>query len=337
MEATMLADQLHSDGCPGYPSRRMRPVLQRVQAAQKFVLEPSFAAAADYLSKDYGSLVKAFPFCRLPFRQTWIEVAQHDRPSFVTAGIHAPQLQSTPRRVGFLCSATRDDLSAWTAHLFWNLDGMGCNCAGIAMQFDMTAVTNTDVVDDMKIDSLSDAYPDIFPNAKEAHPGWNQSSASVRQALINHTDPTEPDYGLPYIPDHLLVGTSMEKIREIGDVLAQLARSDWAGEVAFLLAVIGLLNARNTVERAAVSFGKKNKARIKQGKLPLFDHHVLRIHRLQMKRAHSTSAPSATHSALRLHLCSGHWKVRKTGIFFWRPFWRGDPRRGEVGKTYEVV
>ena len=32
----------------------------------------------------------------------------------------------------------------------------------------------------------------------------------------------------------------------------------------------------------------------------------------------------------RLHICSGHFKVRKTGIYWWRPHWRGHEELGIV-------
>ena len=42
--------------------------------------------------------------------------------------------------------------------------------------------------------------------------------------------------------------------------MIQLARSDWAGEIAFLMATIGLMNARNVVETVSTDYRKLNKA-----------------------------------------------------------------------------
>ena len=161
----MLADELMVSGSMGYASKLMDKVRTNIRASQKFVLDAPFAAAADALSSDYGSLVKAFPFCRLPFAQTWFEVAQSDRPNFIAAGIHAPDFQSRPRRVGFLCSATRDDLSAWKAHLFWVLPMVvqQWNAAALAMEFDMTQLTTTIYSDNPR--PLGKDHEEFFPNS----------------------------------------------------------------------------------------------------------------------------------------------------------------------------
>ena len=119
-------------------------------------------------------------------------------------------------------------------------------------------------------------------------------------------------------------------------MFAQLARSDWAGEVAYLLAVIGLMNARNATELIAVDQRKLNQARVKRGVRPLFEHHVLKIHTRQQRRV-SDSERGGSHEPIRGHFVAGHWKVRRTGIFFWHPFQRGDFTKGKIDKTYEVT
>src|SRR5262245_1709852 len=166
----MLVDQIMDAGSMGFSPGLMAPMKDRIRRATKFVLDPAFAAAADALSAEYGTLVKAFPFCRLPFPETWIEVAQHERPQFLAAGVHAPAFQRKPHRVGFLCSATREDLSAWRAHLFWVIPDTGCSCAGMAMDFDMSR--GDDVEYSLEVSSLGKKHPDLFTNvARMSHPG----------------------------------------------------------------------------------------------------------------------------------------------------------------------
>ena len=64
------------------------------------------------------------------------------------------------------------------------------------------------------------------------------------------------------------------------------------------------------------------------------EHHVLKIHERQQRRVGASS--STTYAPMRGHFVSGHWKVRKTGIYFWRPFKRGDFGRGTVSKDYHL-
>ena len=116
-----------------------------------------------------------------------------------------------------------------------------------------------------------------------------------------------------------------------------LARSDWAGEPAFILAVIALLNARNAIEIDTVDNTAFNKKRAKRGRLPLFSHKVLKIAHRQIKRVYGDAGHQGDYQPMRGHFVRGHFKTRKTGIFFWHPFSRGDFTRGKVVKDYEVT
>ena len=94
------------------------------------------------------------------------------------------------------------------------------------------------------------------------------------------------------------------------------------------------MNARNAVEKTTTDISKLNRARKKRGDLPLFEHHVIKIHTRQQKRV--PGAGTGDHVAMRGHFVSGHWKVRKSGIFFWHPYKRGDFGLGRVHKDYEL-
>jgi hypothetical protein len=337
----MLADEIVATGLPGTgcAAVMVRPVIARIQKAQKYVLAPQFAAVADALGSDYGSLVRAFPFCRLPYPEVWIELAAADRPNFMAAELQAPGFQGRPKRIGFLCSALRSDLSAWRAHLFWTLRDTpkpahayipaGASGAAMAMNFDMLNVLDPATEADLPTIKRN-LRPDVFIDIPN-HPGWEHAAASVKLAMIRHTHPITPDWGLPDVTSYL---RTRREIEEAYDLIQQLARSDWAGEVAYLLAVIGLMNARNASDTVASNLGKLNRARIKRAERPLFEHHILKIHEHQQRRVSSIS--SATHAPMRGHFVSGHWKVRKTGIYFWRPFKRGDFRRGTISKDYRL-
>lgn len=346
----MLADEIAYNGLPGagVAPALLRPTIARIAKAQKYTLAPQFAAVADALGEDYGNLVKAFPFCRLPYPEVWIELAAADRPNFMAAEMQAPGFQGRPKRVGFLCTATRSDLSAWRAHLFWTLhpgskaertlsghilptqiaQTGGASGAALAMNFDMLNVLDRATEDDL-VNAVPNLRPDVFINVP-THPGWEHSKPSVKLAMLRHTHPCPPDWGLPD-PTGLVRG---HELKDFYDLIHQLARSDWAGEVAYLLAVIGLMNARNATERTPSNLVKLNRARSKRGERPLFEHHVLKIHERQQRRIGAERGHS--YATMRGHFVSGHWKTRKTGIYFWRPFQRGDFSKGTVSKDYQL-
>ncbi len=337
----MLADQIVNEGLAEDLFENMPPVLASIKRATKYVLAPQFAAVADALSEDYTGLIRVFKFCRLPYREVWFEVGHLDRPQFAASDLQAPVLQSKPSRVGFLCRATRDDLSAWRTHLFWRvhnrmLDKAGNNAAGIAIDFDMThpLTTYKETGGGVKsYEASMDEFSKQYIKFDKDHPGWASASESVKLMMLNHTAPAIPDYGVPRIPVEIL---SVQERQRFLNLYANLARSDWAGEAGYLLAVIGLLNARNAIETEAVSIAKLNKARQKRGDPPIMQHHLLKIAPRQEQRV-ARESHTGSGITMRGHFVSGHWKIRKTGIYFWRPFPRGDFKKGKVTKDYLVT
>jgi hypothetical protein len=335
----MLVDEIVTADISGC---ELGPLRQRIGAAHKFVLGTEFTAVAESLGDDYSGLVRVFDRCRLPYRETWFELLQADRPRFMQAGVHIPQFQRKPKRIGFLLSATRADLSAWKTHLFWSIETPGeessYGTAMSAMLADMSRPLNA-LANDSELERLT-REDDHFgvPSwrsqaATKTHPGWLKANARVRLMMTNHTAIAAPDFHMTLF-EHIEPWQHQQAI----DALYELSRSDWAGEIPYMLAVVGLLNARNAVETEHVDRKKINRSRAKAGKLPLFEHHVLKIAERQTKRYISAGANSEQeHAARRAHWARGHWKLRRTGLFYWRPHLRGDLNRGMVDKDYEVT
>jgi hypothetical protein len=331
----MLCDDVIADRCSGYDGMYMGRFLPRIRGAQRFTLGPDFAAVADALSSDYTGLVRAFPFCRLPYKTMWVEFAQMDRPNFAAAGIQIPAFQVRPKRIGCLLEATRDDLSAWKAHLFWSLANDTTCCPAMAMKFDMSLEishgrlpTREEIENDYRNSIL------LRDHVYNSHPGWEDAADSVKITMMNHTVPIAPDYGLPRSLG--MIEIPPDRFHDVCQGINDLARSDWAGEPAFILAVIGLMNARNAVETVSVDHTKLNRARIKRGKLPFLEYKTLKIAQRRINRIYPDGQHRANYAPMRGHFVKGHWKVRKTGIYFWHPHARGSFGRGLIEKEYQL-
>ena len=67
-------------------------------------------------------------------------------------------------------------------------------------------------------------------------------------------------------------------------------------------------------------------------------HNSFTLCEVSLTRTTSTGDDAAGEGGVpkRLHMARGHFKVRKTGIFWWRDHWRGDPAQGSVDKRYVV-
>lgn len=114
------------------------------------------------------------------------------------------------------------------------------------------------------------------------------------------------------------------------------AGEDWGGEAIFWLSALGLLNAKNATEATTVDNVDLNRRRRRLGRPPLCDHKkvVIRIG----NAGHRSTAKGAepTKQDVRAHFVMGHFKVRKTGLFWWSPHVRGNLARGFAGKDYHV-
>jgi hypothetical protein len=174
--------------------------------------------------------------------------------------------------------------------------------------------------------------PDLskIPQSKS----WARASRETK-AIISGAFRTVPsDYGMPLgvIKEF---GTSPATMRHAFEIIFDIARQDWAGEVQYIEAVLAMMNARNVSENKPVDNARYNKKRIKQGKTTLFDHHVITISMRQKQRMAPRDPSEGEHAEVRRHFVRGHWKVRSSGIFFWRPFIRG--KTGFVRKEYKVA
>jgi hypothetical protein len=115
----------------------------------------------------------------------------------------------------------------------------------------------------------------------------------------------------------------------------QYAYEDWGGEMRFMIALLGLLNARNVAQAETVNKEKHNIKRKKLGKPPLFSHILLKIrHEIY---AHDADGVAASQNRdLRLHFVRGHFKHRKSGLFWWSMHARGSGKYGTIDKDYVV-
>jgi hypothetical protein len=113
--------------------------------------------------------------------------------------------------------------------------------------------------------------------------------------------------------------------------------ADIQGEGMILQCLLCMLNSRNVVQHEVVDLSKLNKARKKRGKVPLYDYTRTTIS-LTRSMHRIGEARGMSREASRQHLVRGHFKIRRTGVYWWSPFLRGDAAKGEIRREeYEVT
>ncbi len=110
---------------------------------------------------------------------------------------------------------------------------------------------------------------------------------------------------------------------------------------------MALMNCKNIIlERQCPYDEALQKARVRRGKLPFFDYHVLRIDPSKTRTKTIGGPMEHDSDPKRLHICRGHFKTytterplfgRLTGTFWVPQHMRGDIDTGVVAKDYQVV
>jgi hypothetical protein len=114
-------------------------------------------------------------------------------------------------------------------------------------------------------------------------------------------------------------------------------------EVTVTIATLLAINARNVNEISITPSEKLNRKRRKTGKPPFFEYKVLDIF-LGNAIRDIPSGHGRRNAAIqqwlrnppRLHTVSGHFKRRKTGIFWWHSHMRSKAEHGVIVKDYRV-
>lgn len=280
----------------------------RLTKAPKFILRSDFAMAVDELTHNdwQETCHKIVPLCRLPYPECWIEVAHSDRLAYRN-NPSAREYEFTVKRVGWLCSQINTS-GEWVTQMFWSVDKT-----------------------DPKYRKLLTSDPNFWGNAP--------ISAAVVAIKFNPQATNVEEAIGPLGPSDFAINAIKRSSSRRDEVCSlEGALTDWQGEGSFLMGTLALLNSRNVVEYTPISFTRKNKAAAKAGQSQLYDHEVISIHTRYSKRNLGPAAASNGHK-FRSHFCRGHFKIRKTGVFFWSPHRRGSLTAGTTPtrpKDYEV-
>ena len=98
---------------------------------------------------------------------------------------------------------------------------------------------------------------------------------------------------------------------------------------------LATLNSRTIVEMETVNGENHNPKSAASGKRTLFEHRVLHIKpEIKHMMREAEASDSEEHEGVRAHWRRGHFKVRKTGVFWWSPHVAGRSDLGQVEKKY---
>lgn len=289
-------------------------LVRDLKSAARFELSPTFAEVSDQLARDnVKSFSKILPLTNLPYQNCWFEVAFADRPSFVN-GTTSEYFHSEPvSRVGLLIRTDPENPLRWVASLCWSFKSGACNISAISIVMDRSddAIKRKNV-------PLPEDYEEMKLSDQETAAMIDIESRTLHMPC-------------PYYLEIM----SMMKDQLPRDEIIKMAVQDWKGEIMYWMGVVALINGRNvSVVEPGPDRSKLSKARVKKGKLPLMDFSVCKI---APRIAAAYRGGSGSGSGVRTHFVRGHFKARKTGIFWWTDHMRGHLSSDPHHRSYQVV
>lgn len=324
----------------GYPhDRAVIPVKKRISDSEIFLMDKDACAMAASVSISKPStIVSALPWVKLPFDSVWIEFDNGDLRNAMkdlgSSNVKPPNTVVTIERSGFLIRHQGDSLVFDYVHSDRTEDGMR-------------------VIDLCPVRGRFSLKMDDETNLE---PGWHPLGRGTRGAvgrLKRHldliaTDPREmaahqeieDRFDWRSHPDMTSVREAM--IGMMGPDRVASIEENQAAEMRRLfmmqiLPALILLNCRNAVETEYVEVSAKlNKNRIAKGKPPLAEYRIVKMRLTpRFERVVARNGEATTSRLTRATLVTGHFKVRKSGIFWWSPHARSG--YGEAPQRINVL
>lgn len=310
----MLADELIASEQlrVGLGGRDHDAFSNALHCAQRFSLSREFAAAATQISHtNISSFSNCMIACRVPAPVCWFEVPDDFRSDIVEADSSRPK-ELRSHRTGVLIESKNDSCTEYEISRAYKLaDG----------KFVVSITSNVVSLDGFTNEGRRRASRE-FSYVTERD---NSDAAVLMESRIGVSYcrfTSGAKYWLSAMP------------REEQKATIEDENFEWNIEIFFWLSALALLNTRNAGSTIPQNISRLNKARVRSGKKPLLAYSVCTID--AAKTSTSSGRGHASKGEIRAHFMRGHFKLRKTGVFWWRPSMRGNLGAGAVTKSYSV-
>jgi hypothetical protein len=343
-----------------------------IREAERFELTDDVSRAAYNLTRlKPSSLLKTMPLCRAPYRKMWFEWR-----GGLTSSLIRPEHKRDPRthpdpiKQGVLIetdeTGQRGSMTfAWMHdHRLRKSSGVSINPLGTLFNWhedgnvhdDLRRVIQGRYPTKPPLDMIAGASLDVLcagsyqrtlsdEDAKAWMAGssfklwatWanNESERRALQTLHQHAMPFFPSHCLGFLNWCATLAHQNNKMDAfLTDILTNW-KHDIEGEPPFAETIIGLMNSRNAVEHRPVDLTALNKQRTKRGRPTFLPYRTTHL-RLTQAQTRALRDGVMSRQEAGQHTVRGHFKVRKHGIYWWTPFYRGDPTRPLHRQEYEV-
>ena len=355
-----LADEIYQYKWKEFPAGPMRDenlrLSENIAKAERFVIgNEVMEGALSVARKRPTSIIQAWDFVRPPFDRVWLEwdfrafARARDEGDFESNNPMRPQ----PGRVGWLIERVGQgkDYKAYSATFAWGhhvVDGVSRpNVASFGVNF-YTGTRPEEMPRERKDELLRRAGEYFGIKLGEPPPATtNEMLEALKSKKAVYQCPPEiaEAEAMCEVTRRLQLGACsyrMELILQLRkkfdsgeiskqqmDEISKAALEDIEGEPIYLSALLILLNSKNATQVSdPQTFDALNKKRKRFGKKPILSFSDVDVRIGSPSTAGGQS--SEERAAMRRHWVRGHFKVRKTGCFWWSPYARGSAEAGEV-------
>lgn len=303
----------------------------KIAKAVKFIVDGDVAAAMISVARTKPStLCTTVPLAAMPYPLMWIEMKGKER--FYRADLDQTKI---PERVGFLIESIDGPMVGEITQV-----QMGRGVIGLPFSqwvFD-NRETHLNWSETMKdLDNLwslplTRLHEREIANCQQFH---KEEPEAVR-ALYSR-DFRVPNTYTNSMMKNVMSGLDLQTAVNKFTPLLDASIEDTRGDNLVVRSILSLLNSRNALESEAVSCDAHNKRMRKRGRADnlQYEHKVLKLKLLEKQRAYLRGC-GMSEAEIRSHRVRGHFKIRKTGIFWWSDFMRGSAKSGYLEKDYEV-
>ncbi len=327
----MLCDTLASfvagsEDLPGTPEsvagyrKRMAILARAVEKAPRFVLDrAAVSMLSDLQHLEPQALVAALPLCRMPFPEIWVEFAGVDRDDWLRDNL---KYNFPFHRCGWLFREADEDSTVIVGHL--------CFTERENSMRDLPFITVLRLIFDSgePTTSLIEHSNSFISHIEtETHKKYTDAERELTTHISGGVHETDVEYmdSLDKHDDNYLLREAEDRGRHIIGT-----------ERTFIIALLVAMNSRNLFSLSENEPNVKlNRNRARVGKLPFMSYKSVTLNLSTSQKRRFAAARNAN-KLKTSHVVRGHFKIRKSGIYWWSPFIRGGDE-AITARTYKVT
>ncbi len=289
----------------------------------RYVLDRDVVTAAtDVLLSRPSSIRDCLSILRVPWPVAWFEwLEEHRYTARSNLGLVHDNGKEVPHRIGFLITADetgrRGEIQFFWSHMEGEQPFPLPAVSPLLMRFDFDDWADEGLKIPEELKKESNLYQKYASNPKEV-----EAIEQIDRTVSLKTSKHGAVFALSFAEE----SGSQREAEGAATAILENAKNDLSGESLSVLAMLMLITSRNGTVGVAEDRGKLNKARVKRGEPPLFDHVNLRLRLNAADRHAATQAGrsgSGDRAAPRAHMVSGHFVNRKSVIYWRRAHMRG--------------